>query len=177
MAATVSVSRRSASGIALIIAGALFVLAAVLPLLGVAAVPWLIVLAYIAIAVALGLLGFGAVNNTVAKICLIAAAVGWLILALVGLGIALPAPLVTIAAIVAGVGGLVAAIVLYVGKEITNMAAVAFIVAMALGLLYLLGSVLAVFSLGTLGAVVAVLFGVALIIAGVLFRRKERSRR
>jgi hypothetical protein len=168
--AKVSVSRRAASGIALIVAGALVVLAAVLPLLGVS-VSWLGAIAYAAIAVALGILGLGAVNNTVVKICLIAAAVGWALLALVGLGIALPAVLVTIAAIVAGLGGLIGAIVLYVGKEITNMAAVAFIVAMALGLIVLLASPLAVFSLANLAFVVAVLFGVALIVAGVLFRR------
>jgi hypothetical protein len=171
--AKVSVSRRAISGIVLIIAGALVVLAAVLPLLGVS-VSWLIVLAYVAIAVALGVLGFGAVNNNIAKVALIAAAVGWALLALVGLGIALPAVLVTIAAIVAGVGGLVGAIILYVGKEISNMAALAFIVAMALGLIVLLASPLGVFSLANLAVVVLVLFGVALIVAGVLFRRPER---
>ncbi len=113
-------------------------------------------------------------NSTLAKITLIAAAVGWLVLAIVGLGIALPAVLVTIAAVVAGVGGLIAAIVLYVGKEVTNTAALAFIVAMALGLLYLLGGAIGLFSLANLAIVVAVLFGVALVIAGVLFRRPER---
>lgn len=174
--AAISRSRRSASGIALIVAGALFVLAAILPLLNVA-VPWFLVLAYAAIAVALGLLGFGAVNNTVAKVALIAAAVGWALLAIAGLGVALPAVLVTIAAIVAGVGGLIAAIVMYVGKEITNMAALAFIIATALGLLYLLGGILAVFSLGSVALIITVLFGVALIVSGVLFRRTERGRR
>jgi len=174
--AAISRSRRSASGIALIVAGALFVLAAILPLLNVS-VPWFLVLAYAAMAVALGLLGFGAVNNTVAKVALIAAAVGWALLAIAGLGVALPAVLVTIAAIVAGVGGLIAAIVMYVGKEITNMAALAFIIATALGLLYLLGGILAVFALGSLAMIITVLFGVALIVSGVLFRRTERGRR
>lgn len=173
--AKTSVSRRSASGIALIVAGALVVLAVLLPLLGVAA-PWFVPLAYAAIAVALALLGFGAVNNTVAKVSLIAAAAGWALLALAGLGITLPAALVTIAAVVAGVGGLIGAIVLYVGKEITNMAALAFIVAMALGLIYLLGTILAVFSLGSLAVLVAVLFGAALIVTGFLFRRTGRRR-
>jgi hypothetical protein len=168
--ARVSMSRRSASGIALIIAGALVLLAAVLPLLGVT-VSWLMALAYAAIAVALGILGIGAVNSIVAKVLLIASAVGWALLALLALGIALPSPITQIAAVVAGVGGLIAAIVLYVGREITNMQALAFIVAMALGLLYLLGSVLGLFSLGTLGVVVVILFGVALIVTGVLFRR------
>jgi hypothetical protein len=174
--ATVSRSRRAASGIAFIIAGALVALAALLPLLNVS-VPWFIVLAYVALAVAFGILGLGAVNNTVAKVCLIAAAVGWAILALAGLIAGLPPVLVTIAAILAGVGGLVGAIVLYVGKEITNMAAVAFIVATALGLLVLLGSPLGVFSLGTtLALIIVLLFGAALIVTGVLFRRTEGRR-
>jgi hypothetical protein len=171
--AKVSVSRRALAGIVLIIAGALIVLVGVLPLLGVA-VPWLAILAYVAIAVALGILGFGAVNGTLAKILLIAAAVGWLILALVAIPVALPAVLVTIAAVVAGLGGLIAAVVLYVGKEITNMQAAAFIVAMALGLLVLLGGPIGLFSLANLAVFVLILFGVALIVTGVLFRRPDR---
>ena len=174
--AKVSVSRRAVSGIIFIVAGALVVLAAILPLLGVA-VPWLGALAYIAIAVALAVLGFGAVNSTLAKITLIAAAVGWLLLGIAGLGIALPAVLITIAAIVAGLGTLIAAIVLYVGKEITNMAAVAFIVSGVLALILLLLSPLAVFALdANLALVLAILFGVALIVTGVLFRRPEGRR-
>lgn len=173
--AKVSMSRRATSGIVFIVAGALVVLVALLPLLGVA-VPWLGILAYLAIAIALGILGFGAVNSTLAKVLLIAAAVGWLILALVAIPVALPAVIVTIAAVVAGVGGLIAAIVLYVGKEITNTAAIAFIIAMALGLLVLLGGPIGLFSLASLAMVVAILFGVALIVTGVLFRRPERRR-
>lgn len=175
--ATVSRSRRAAAGIAFIVAGALVVLAALLPMLNVA-VPWFWALAYVALAVAFGVLGFGAVNSTLAKISLIAAAIGWALLALNALGLGLPAVLITIAAIVAGLGGLVGAIVLYIGKEITNRAAVAFIVATALGLLVLLGSPLGVFSLGsTLTLILVLLFGAALIVTGVLFRRTEGSRR
>ena len=174
--AKVSTSRRATSGIVFIIAGALVVLAAILPLLSVS-VSWLGAIAYLALAVAFGVLGLGAVNNTVAKICLIAAAVGWAILGLAGLGLALPAVLITIAAILAGVGGLVGAIVLYVGKEITNMAAVAFIVATALGLIVLLAGPLGVFPLGAqIGLVLVILFGAALIVTGVLFRRPEGRR-
>ncbi len=173
--AKVSLSRRATSGIVFIVAGALVVLAAVLPLLGVAGVPWLGILAYLAIAIGLGILGFGAVNSTLAKILLIAAAVGWLVLALVAIPVALPAVLVTIAAVVAGLGGLIAGIVLYVGKEITNMQALAFIIAMALGLLVLLGGPIGLFSLANLAVFVLILFGVALIVTGVLFRRPGRS--
>lgn len=172
--AAISRSRRSTSGIALIVAGALFLLVVLLPLVGVS-LPWLVLLADAAMVVALVILALGAVNNTVAKIALIAAAVGWALLALAGIGIALPGALLTLAAVVAAVGGLVGAIVLYVGKEITNTAALAFVAAAALGVIYLLNSI-GTFSLGTLGTVVAVLFGAALVVAGVFFRRSERRR-
>ncbi|MBX3100403.1 MAG: hypothetical protein KF761_12590 [Salinibacterium sp.] len=172
--AAISRSRRSTSGIALIVAGALFLLAVLLPLVSVS-LPWLVLLADAAMVVALVILALGAVNNTVAKVSLFAGAVGWAVLALAGLGLVLPAPLPAIAALVAGVGGLIGAIVLYVGKEITNRAAVIFIVATALGLLYLLGAI-GTLALGTLGTVVTVLFGAALIVAGVYFRRTEGRR-
>lgn len=172
--AKVSVSRRGISGIIFIIAGALVVLAAILPLLGVS-VAWLGALGYVGIAVALAVLALGGVNSTLTKVLLIAAAVGWLLLALVGLGIAIPAVLVTIAAVLAGLGTLVGAIVLYVGKEITNTAALAFIIAAVLGLILLLASPLGVFPLtGNLLLVLIVLFGVALIVTGIIFRRPER---
>jgi hypothetical protein len=173
--AAISRSRRSASGIALIVAGALLVLAVVLPLLGLSA-PWFVVLAYAAIAVALGILGFGAVINVVAKVALIAAAVGWALLALNGLGLGLPGALITVAALVAGIGGLIGAIVVYVGKEVTNLPALLFVIATALGLIYLLPTA-GVSALAGAATVIAVLFGAALIVTGVLFRRTERTRR
>jgi len=173
--AAISRSRRSSSGIALIVAGALFVLAILLPLIGIA-FPWFFVLGYAAMAVAFVLLGLGAVNNTVAKIALFAAAVGWALLVLGALGVGLPGVLVSIAAVVAGVGGLIAAIVLYVGKQITNTPAMAFVIATILGVFFVLGLV-GTFAFGTLGVVITVLFGVALIATGVLFRRTEGSRR
>ena len=172
--AAISRSRRSTSGIALIVAGALFLLVVLLPLVGVS-LPWLVLLADAAMVVAFVVLALGAVNNTVAKIALFAGAVGWAILALAGLGIALPAPLATLAAVVAAIGGLVGAIVLYVGKEITNRAALLFVVATALGVLFLLNAI-GTLPLGTLGTVVAVLFGAALIVAGMFFRRTEGRR-
>jgi hypothetical protein len=65
--------------------------------------------------------------------------------------------------------------VLYVGKEITNTAALAFIIAAVLGLILLLASPIGVFPLtGNLLLVLLVLFGVALIVTGVIFRRPER---
>jgi hypothetical protein len=172
--AKVSVSRRAVSGIIFIIAGALVVLAAILPLLSVS-VSWLGALGYVAIAVALAVLALGGVNSTLTKVLLIAAAVGWLLLALAGLGLAIPAVLITIAAVLAGLGTLIGAIVLYVGKEITNTAALAFIIAAVLGLILLLAAPIGVFPLtGNLLLVLQVLFGVALIVTGVIFRRPER---
>lgn len=174
--AAVSRSRRSTTGIVLIIAGALLALAVLLPLLGVTAVPWLVALAYAAITVALAIMGFGAVNSTLAKITLIAAAIGWALLAINAVGVALPALLVTIAALLAGIAGLIAAIVLYVGKEIRNTPALLFIATTALGLLYLLG-VIGTIAFGTFGTVIAVLFAAGLIVTGVLFRMKESGRK
>ena len=174
--ASISRSRRSTAGIILIIAGALLLLTVILPLLNVTSVPWLALLAYAGIAAAFVILAVGAVINTVAKVALIAGAVGWAILVVAGLAIALPGILITIAAVLAALGGLVGAIVLYTGKEITNRAALAFVVAAILGVLYLLG-LIGTFSLGSLGTVIALLFGAAVVVTGVLFRQTERGRR
>lgn len=172
----ISRSRRSASGIALIVAGALLVLGVLAPLVNSTAT-WFVVLAHAAIAVALGILGIGAVNNVVAKISFIAAAVGWALLALSALSPNLLSPdLVTLAALVAGIGGLIGAVVLYVGKEVTNTPALVFLVAMILGLLYLLVA-FAIIKIDGIATVLGVLFGATLVVAGVLFRRTERSRR
>src|SRR5690606_11838273 len=112
--AAVSLSRRATAGIVFIVAGALLLIALVLPLLGVASLPWLIALAYLGVAIGFAILGFGAVNATLTKIALIAAAIGWLVLAFNALAlVALPAALITISALVAGIAGLLAAILLY----------------------------------------------------------------
>jgi len=173
--AAVSMSRRSTAGIIFIVAGVLLALAVILPLVGVAVGGWLAAIAYLAIAAAFAVLGIGAVNSTLCKVLLIAAAVGWLLLALAGFGLALPAVLITIAALVAGVAGLIAAIVLYVGKEVRNLPAVIFIITTALGLLYLLPRIGV--SIASLATIIAVLFAAGLIVTGVLFAQKERGRR
>lgn len=170
----VSRSRRSLAGIIFIIAGALFLLTALLPYVGVS-FPWLLLLAALAMTVAFAVFAVGAVNSTFSKVLLIIAAVGWAILALSTL-VALPGALVVLGAIAAGVAGLIAAILLYAGKEVTNVSAVLFIVATALGLLYLLAAV-GTLGLGSLATIVVVLFGVALIASGYYFTRKERGRR
>jgi len=173
--AAVSMSRRSTAGIIFIVTGVLLALAVLLPLVGVAVGGWLAAIAFLAIAAALAVLGIGAVNATLTKVLLIAAAVGWLLLALVAFGLALPSVLITIAALVAGVAGLIAAIVLYVGKEVRNLPAVIFIITTALGLLFLLPRIGV--SIASLATIIAVLFAAGLIVTGVLFAQKERGRR
>ena len=173
--AAVSTSRRSLTGLILIIAGVLLLLAIILPLAGLA-LPWLGGLGYLAIAVALIVFAIGGVNATLSKILLIAAGVGWALLGLGGLGLALPGVLVTIAALVAGIGTVVAAILLYVGKEIRNTPAILFIITAVLGLLVLLPSFGVAALTGTLYTIIAVAFAVGLIVTGYLFTRKEGRR-
>jgi hypothetical protein len=172
--AAVSTSRRSTAGIVFAVAGVLLALAILLPKLGVGGLSWLTAISFLAIAAAFAILGIGAVNSTLAKITLIAAAVGW---ALLGINAFVPLPgvLVTIAALVAGVAGLIGAIVLYTGKEVRNLPAIIFIITTALGLLYLLPRIGV--SLAGLALIIAILFAAGLIVTGVLFWQKERGRR
>lgn len=149
-------------------------LSVVLPLLNVA-IPYLGVLAYAALAIALVIMAWGGVNSTLAKISLFVGAAGFAILALTGLGIGLPAVLVSVAAIAAALGFLIGGIVLYVGKEITNIAAIFFIIAAVLAAIILLG-LAASLGLGAFGTILTVAFGAALVVAGVYFRRTERKR-
>lgn len=171
----ISRSRRSAAGIALIVAGGLLLLAFLLPFAGVG-LPWLGSLAYAALAVALVILALGSVNNTLAKVALFVGAAGFAILALAGFGLALPGILLTIGAVMAALGFVVGAIVLYVGKEITNTAALVFVIAAVLGAIILLTSVAAI-GLGVLATIVTVAFAIALIVAGLYFRRADNRRR
>jgi hypothetical protein len=170
--AAVSTSRRSLTGLLLIIAGVLLLLAIILPLAGLS-VAWLGGLGYLALAVALIVFAVGVVNATLTKVLLIVSGIGWAVLALGAFGLALPSILVLIAAIVAGVGTVVAAIVLYVGKEIRNLPAILFIITAVLGLLVLLPSFGVAALAGTLYTIVAVAFAVGLIVTGYLFTRKE----
>jgi hypothetical protein len=172
--AAVSTSRRALAGIILIIAGALLAIAIILQLLAVA-FPYLGALAHIAIAVALVVLAVGAVNSTVAKIALFAGGVGWLILGVIGLGLALPAPFPLIAAVLAALGTLIGAIVVYVGKEVANTPALAFVVTAIVGVIYLLPS-LGITALASISLLIAIVFAAALIITGFFFRQRERRR-
>lgn len=173
--AAVSTSRRSLAGILLAVAGAILLLNVILGLAGVTALGvWPTALANLLIGVAFLILALSSFRNTLARIALIVAAVGFLLLAL-GAVVALPALLGTIAAIAAAVGTLVAAIVLYVGKEITNLAAIAFIVTGVVLVIVLLSPYLSL-ALGTFGVVLALLYALGLLVTGILFARVQGAR-
>jgi hypothetical protein len=175
--AAISNSRRAAAGIAFVVAGALILLWQVLALAAVGALGyWPTVLAYLAIAVGLVILAIGSVANLVARIALIVGAVGWFLLALQPLVPAISGGVHTFAALAAAVGGVVGAIVLYTGKEITNRSAIAFIVTTIVAAIILLAGVAGV-ALGTLGSILWIVFGLGLVITGVLFYRVQGSRR
>ena len=174
--AAVSTSRRSVAGIVLAVAGVLLLLAILIPQLGGPSLPWLSGIGLLAVAAGFAILGFGAVNGMAAKITLIAAALGWLVLGIAAFGLALPSPIPLLAMLLAGVVGLIAAVVLYVGKEVRNLPALVFIITTALGLISLLPT-LGVTLGATILLVVGILFAAGLIVSGVLFWQKERRGR
>jgi hypothetical protein len=173
--AAVSNSRRSLAGIILAIAGALLLLGVLLGFASVTALgSWPTTLAYLAIGIAFLILAISSFRNTLARIALVVAAVGFLLLAL-GAVVALPSPIGTIALIAAAVGLLVAAIVLYVGKEITNLSAIAFIATAVIFALIVFAPLLGL-ALGTFGTVLALLFAIGVLITGILFARVQGER-
>lgn len=173
--AAVSTSRRSIAGIILAIAGALLLLNVILGFANVTALGhWLGTLANLAIGVAFLILAISSFRNTLARIALVVAAVGFLLLAL-GAVVALPSPLGTLAAVAAAVGTLVAAIVLYIGKEITNLSAIAFIVTAVILAIIVLAPLVNL-ALGTFGTVLALLFALGVLITGILFARVQGER-
>lgn len=174
MATTASVHRPRIPAVAFIISGALLMLAAVLPLFGLTGFPGLVGVAFLAIAATLVLLT-PAVGRAFARASLVAAAIAWILLGLNAFNVLFPAFLVTIAALVAGVAGLVAATVIYTGAELPTRPAVIFLVAATLGLVWLL-SAIGTLPLGTTATVVAILFAVALVGTGAVLLIRARSR-
>lgn len=172
--AALSRSRRSTTGIAFIAGGALMLLGIVLGYANVNVGGVITFLANLAIAVGFFVLALGSVANRVAQIALFVAAAGWALMAL-GAVVALPGGIWTLAAVAAGVGGVVGAVVLYRGKEITDRSAIAFIVTTAIAALILLTAVGGV-SLGALSIVFAVALAAGFILTGLLFREVIRNR-
>lgn len=173
--AAVSTSRRAIAGIVLAIAGALLLIQAILGFANVTALgPWLGVLANLAIGVAFLILAIASFRGTLSRIALIVAAVGFLLLAL-GAVVTLPSPIGTIALVAAALGMLVASIALYVGKEITNLTAIVFIVTAVVFAILVLAP-LANLALGTFGAVLGLLFAIGVLVTGILLARVQGSR-
>jgi hypothetical protein len=173
--AAIGSSRRSIAGIILAVAGALLLIDVILGFAGVMALGhWLSTLADLAIGVAFLILAIASFRNTLARIALVVAAVGFLLLAL-GAVVALPSPVGTIAAVAAALGTLVAAIVLYVGKEITNLSALVFIVTAVILAIIVLAPLVNL-ALGTFGTVLALLFALGVLVTGILFARVQGER-
>ena len=83
-----------------------------------------------------------------------------------------------LALVAAAVGTLVASIALYVGKEVTNMSALAFIVTAVVAAIILFARVAdsTGANLGQFGTVLDVVFAILLVVTGVLFARTQGSR-
>ena len=112
------------------------------------------------LAVALFVLA-GQIRHRIAKPALYIAAVGWAVIALASV---VPIPVLpVIAELAAGIGGIVAGIIIVQNFALPRRASVGFVVSMVAGALYLIG----VFSF------VSFAFGVALIVTGLLLRRDE----
>lgn len=169
--AAVSRSRRSAAGISFIVGGALLLLALLLGFTSTSLGPWPTILAYLALAVGFIILAVGSIANVIARVSLIVAGVGWALLGLAGF-VAIPETLVSIATFAAALGGVVGAIVLYVGKEITDRSAVAFIVTTVVAAIWLLVPVG-----GDIAKILLLLTAVGFIVTGVLFHWVQRGRR
>jgi len=167
-------SRRTLAGIAFIVGGGLLALAA---LLGLAGSPvadsahWVLFVADLAIAAGFGLLAFEVVNS-LARIALIVAAAGWLLLA-VGEVAGLPGQLGTVAAIAAAGGGLVSAILLRSGDLLGTRASLVFLIATAIYAVKVFFEILGA-DLQGVGLLLTLLFAAGLIVTGVLLQQRAR---
>lgn len=172
--ATVTPSRRSPVGIAFIVGGALLALAALLGLAGgpvAEGVRWINFLAYLAIAVAFGLLAWEIVSRP-ARIAFIVASAGFLILA-VGALAGLPGQLGTVASIAAAGGALVGAILLRPSGYFGARASLIFLIATAIYAVLVFFQILGV-DLQGVGFLLTLLFAAGLIVTGVLLQQRSR---
>jgi|GEM_PF-1266732 hypothetical protein len=175
--AEVSTSRRAIAGIVLAIAGALLLVDILLGFANINALdPWLTVLAWVAIAAAFLILAIASFRNTIARIALIVSAVGFLLLALANAGVMLPDPLGLVANIAAAAGMLVAAIVLYAGKEIQNLTAIVFVVTAIVFAIIVLLSAANITVDAALVTILSLLFGIGVLVTGILFARVQGAR-
>lgn len=164
-------SRRSSAGIAFLVAGALVLLSVVLGLAGQPLGNWVTVLADLVIAGGFVLLALGTASR-VARVALLVGAVGWALVALNAF-VGFPQPLILLAMLAAAAGGVVGAIALYRGTEITARSATAFLVTTIAAAVVLLAAALGL-GIPVLGVILSVVFGSGLILTGVMIWRAHR---
>ena len=107
--------------------------------------------------------------STLARVAYVVAAVGWLLLAIISL---IHVPILgTLAFFIAAIGSIFAGIVVYSAKVFSERANVTFLVAMILGAVELLATQVGI--PGILETILVILFGAALIGAGLLSLRRR----
>jgi hypothetical protein len=153
-----------------IVAGVLILLELLLSKVAASTVDvWLTFFAYAALTIAFVVLFLGR-SSLIARLAFIVAAVGWAILAIAT--VATVAPLLTIGVILALVGTVVSGIMVFARTLLSRSASVAFLVAaIAAGLLLL--SELVAFLPATLGVILVAIFGIMLVVTGVLAGRRR----
>jgi hypothetical protein len=131
---------------------------------------WLLFLGYAALAVAFVVLFLRRSADLIARIAFIVAAVGWAILAIAtvaGVG-----GLLTFGIILALIGTVVAGIMVFVRSLFWRGASVAFLVAAIVAGLLLLSELVAFLPAGV-GVILDVIFGIMLVVTGVLTGRRR----
>jgi hypothetical protein len=168
-------SRRSAAGFAFLAAGALVLLGILAGLSGVALGPWPHALAWLAVGVGFVILAVSVTANTAARVGFSLGAAGWFLLGLAEAGSGLlPVPIPVVAG-AAAIGGVIGAVMLRVGKEITDVAGIVFIVTLVVAAVLIGG--LFVGPPIEYGMVLTITFAAGLVVTGYLFLRVLRRRR
>jgi hypothetical protein len=112
-------------------------------------------------------------TGTLLRVAFIVGAVGWALLAInsvAGLGTAVA----TIATLLALIGTLVAGILVFVGHTFTRNADLTFLLMAIFAALVLLALWVSVFAIGTtLGLIIAIIFGILLIVSGLFIQRRR----
>jgi hypothetical protein len=160
----------SLAGWMFIVAGVLILLQLLLSKVAPSAVDvWLTFFAYAALTIAFVVLFLGR-SEIIARVAFIVAAVGWAILAIAT--VASVSGLLTIGIILALIGTVVAGIMVFARTLFARSASIAFLVAaLAAGLLLL--SELVSFLPAALGVILVAIFGIMLVVTGVLSGRRR----
>jgi len=163
---------RGIAGIAFLLGGASTALGTVLGLVGVPGGLWFLLLAYLPIAVGFGALAVGAGSHLAARIALLIAAAGYVLLLLAT--VLWVAGLGTAGVLAAALGGLAGSILLLSGKAVTGNAAIAFVVTTIVFAAMTLPGVVGL-GLGMFVTILSLVFGLGLVVTGVLLMRVPRA--